>query len=266
MGVVALNRLLNVDLTTRDILYVYSYTYPGKDSDTLCHLRAKNGKQKTCVTALPSSNKGFDNDWLVVSGEWFSGVSRCRNHFGRPVSARLNIPASAAKCYKLAPPVRHSSTSCYFWEENEGGLFLKRKRQGHFFQRGRSGQKVQKGPKRPYSRLPRPSSLFSWRNQRRRLWPNRVTFPPVVEDVEGEQFSEEQALTRFKRARTVTEPREIPGPSSQGEPWVPEITVQGLPVTTEHTVFETTDIDFSARVAHALTRATCLPADYHTIF
>uniref|UniRef100_A0A2N9HPI1 Uncharacterized protein n=1 Tax=Fagus sylvatica TaxID=28930 RepID=A0A2N9HPI1_FAGSY len=66
MGVVALNRLLEADLNARDIL----------------------------------SNKGFDNDWLVVSGEWYS-ESRCRNQFGRPVAARLNVPDHVAKVEEI---------------------------------------------------------------------------------------------------------------------------------------------------------------------
>ena len=86
------------------------------------------------------------------------------------------------------------------------------------------------------------------------------SLPQIVENMEVERS--EQQTPRPKRARMVAEQAEVPGPSSQGEIWVPEITVQGQPVTTDHMVFETTNIDFSARVAHALTRATCLLRDY----
>jgi hypothetical protein len=84
--------------------------------------------------------------------------------------------------------------------------------------------------------------------------------PQIVEDVEAEQV--EELAPRSKRARVTTEQTELPGPSSSDEIWAPEMTVAGDPVTTNHTVLDTSDVEFSARVAQALTRATCLPGDY----
>ena len=97
MGVVALNRLLGVNLNTGEILRVYQYMCPGEVSKTLCHLKAKKVNQKL-VNGLPDTNKGYDKDYLRVLGDWFT-ESKCRSSFGYPgqdlplnILTRINRP------------------------------------------------------------------------------------------------------------------------------------------------------------------------------
>ena len=66
MGVVSLNRLLRVNLSLKEILFIYSYSCLGLDSATSCHFRARNVNIKL-VNGLSSSNMGYDNNFLVVA-------------------------------------------------------------------------------------------------------------------------------------------------------------------------------------------------------
>ena len=68
---------------------------------------------------------------------------------------------------------------------------------------------------------------------------------------------------RAKRARTEAEAEasELLGPSSLDDVWAPKLMVGMKPITAQDTVLDTSNVEHSAKVAHALGAATCLPGD-----
>uniref|UniRef100_A0A2N9F9Z9 Uncharacterized protein n=1 Tax=Fagus sylvatica TaxID=28930 RepID=A0A2N9F9Z9_FAGSY len=51
--------------------------------------KARNLQQKL-VNGLPDTNKGYDKDYLRVSGDWYT-ESKCRSSFGKPDPSRLAV-------------------------------------------------------------------------------------------------------------------------------------------------------------------------------
>jgi hypothetical protein len=66
---------------------------------------------------------------------------------------------------------------------------------------------------------------------------------------------------RAKRARTEGQPLDLPGLSSSDDIWAPELMVGEKPLSVHDSVLDTSKVEHSAKVAHALTAAACLPGD-----
>lgn len=95
MGVVALNKLLNLDLNWWDICQMYTLvpTNGGK-----YYLKARDHVEKL-ITHLPDSSKGEGDDFLVVTGNWEPRGAEgkkigfhCPHQFGKPPKLSEYLP------------------------------------------------------------------------------------------------------------------------------------------------------------------------------
>uniref|UniRef100_A0A2N9EGX8 Uncharacterized protein n=1 Tax=Fagus sylvatica TaxID=28930 RepID=A0A2N9EGX8_FAGSY len=280
MGVVTINRLLGVNLTTKDILFIYSYSCPGSDSTTSCHLRAKNVNIKL-VNGLPSSHKGYDNDWLVVA-----------------VPSRLNVPDTVANLEDLTKVLSSNICIDRMGQQRSAPLLLGYQPLIGNFLDGPTVPCAQETPVEPTVQFKaQPTSVIP-QVDHSDLIPTREVFemaPPidayereVFEVIAPEQSSQsedsgsappteqsqlplivevdetkqvEEPAPRPKIARVTVELTHIPSSSSSDDIWVLEMMVGPDPLFVHRTVLDTSNVELFAKVAHALTKATCLPRD-----
>ena len=93
MGTVELNRRLGLELSTYDIVQTYILHNNTKtDAFSLC----PRDVNYTLVNGLPDTNRGFDEDFLIVSGEWHLPGRKCPTKEGVP---GLTLPT----CFIVRP-------------------------------------------------------------------------------------------------------------------------------------------------------------------
>uniref|UniRef100_A0A2N9FZZ0 Uncharacterized protein n=1 Tax=Fagus sylvatica TaxID=28930 RepID=A0A2N9FZZ0_FAGSY len=267
MGVVALNHLLGINLRVGEILKVYQYMCPGEESKTLCYLKAKNVHQKL-VNGLPDTNKGYDKDYLRVSGDWYT-ESKCRSSFG-PDSSKvprspsgdpvpvLAVPADTSnlredpefilvgQVSEMAPPINPFELMGKATGGSSSGT-AKGKGKG----RGKgAGKKSAKAV-----------SESSSSEQTTRVMPEELPPPlPIVHEIDESDHGEDLAPPK-KKGRSEVPPMPAEGTSASFEPWVPTLLFGDGPISVHNTVLDETEPDLSAHVAHGLARAACLPGD-----
>uniref|UniRef100_A0A2N9EVC8 Uncharacterized protein n=1 Tax=Fagus sylvatica TaxID=28930 RepID=A0A2N9EVC8_FAGSY len=79
MGTVELNRRLGLELGIHDILRTYILHHNTK---TEAYSLRPRDVDFTLVNGLPDTNRGFDEDYLIVSGEWFLLGHKCPTRDG----------------------------------------------------------------------------------------------------------------------------------------------------------------------------------------
>uniref|UniRef100_A0A2N9GIS9 Uncharacterized protein n=1 Tax=Fagus sylvatica TaxID=28930 RepID=A0A2N9GIS9_FAGSY len=219
---------------------------PGEESRTSCHLQARELNKKL-VNGLPSSNKGYDKDYLRVSGEWFTGGFACWSSYGYPDPTKVEVDRRQLDVELVE---RVLSTNICVDERGEA------RSDPLLLRKGRTkGTGVGKEVKETNGRRSDVQGIYPTLDR------TSILSPTTNGQDLGEPDREEELQPRKKRGRT--EPFSIPaeGPSSHSEAWDPALLFGPNPISIRDTILDNSNNEASAQVAHGLAFAACLPED-----
>uniref|UniRef100_A0A2N9H5D9 Uncharacterized protein n=1 Tax=Fagus sylvatica TaxID=28930 RepID=A0A2N9H5D9_FAGSY len=275
MGVVALNRLLGTNLRVGEILKVYQYMCPGEESKTLCYLKARNLQQKL-VNGLPDTNKGYDKDYLRVSGDWYT-ESKCRSSFGKPDPSRLAVYEGQADSDLVR---RVLSTNIYVDQRGEprsAPLLLRYEPQIRSFLEGPTvprSQEVRVETTVPVLAVPAdtPNSEedpeFIPVGQVSEMAPPINPFEIMGRATGGSSSGTAKGKGKGRGKGAGKKGTKAASESSSSEQdypvlshGMPRLLFGDGPISIHDTVLDETETELSAHVAHGLARAACLPGD-----
>uniref|UniRef100_A0A2N9H6U2 Uncharacterized protein n=1 Tax=Fagus sylvatica TaxID=28930 RepID=A0A2N9H6U2_FAGSY len=268
-------------------VYSFSSTYvcPGEESRTLCHLKAKNIHNKL-VNGLPDTNKGYDKDYLRVSGDWYTD-SKCRSDFGSPDSSRIAVYEAQADTDLVKRVLATNICVDQRGEPRSAPLLLRYEPQIRSFLEGPTvprSQEVRVETSTPSLAVPADPTTVSEDPEFIPVGQVSEMAPPInpfelmargpggsssgtaktkgkgrgkgAESDHGEDLAPPK-----KKGRSEAPPMPTEGASASFEPWVPRLLFGDGPISVHDTVLDETEPELSAHVAHGLARAACLPGD-----
>uniref|UniRef100_A0A2N9HJK6 Uncharacterized protein n=1 Tax=Fagus sylvatica TaxID=28930 RepID=A0A2N9HJK6_FAGSY len=251
MGTAVLNRRLGLELGIHDILRTYILHH---NSKTDAYSLRPRDVDFTLVNGLPDTNRGFDEDYLIVSGEWFLSGHKCPTKDGAPDPRRRNPRKSLINIDSLREVWESEICTDDDAQPRSAPLLLRYVAQTKSF----SGLALLR---------PCRSKSTPARSKRARVESSAGPSRPATSTQPGPSILAAQGAVQVTQLGNVVRPGTPvrPGIGSAGEGstrlWAPRMEYRGADPVAETDCILPVGVDRSATVASALSQAVRLPLD-----